>query len=272
MHTCSVSSRDGAVLLAHGPDVPEVVPPFFDHSGVDLSQLLPAAYTRELRGEAADPEHRHVAIAFVELRGTDELLEREGPQALAAALDETHHGDSGELPALRRHVRADGREQGGREGDPPRGRAAHRGRRGRGTDAARDARDRRAAGNAARPRRRQHRASVRRDRRHADAPDVHVLRRCHQHRRPHHGARGRRTAAGAGRRARARAHDLRRNADRAVRGQGQGGARPRIGRRRGRRRARAGGDRPVRRAGGRARHAARGAGPGGRGARPRSQS
>ena len=77
------------MLLAHSPDVPEVVPPFFDHSGVDLSQLLPAAYTRELRGEAADPEHRHVAIAFVELRGTDELLEREGPQALAAALEES---------------------------------------------------------------------------------------------------------------------------------------------------------------------------------------
>ena len=42
-----------------------------------------------MRGEAADPEHRHVAIAFVELRGTDELLEREGPQALAAALEES---------------------------------------------------------------------------------------------------------------------------------------------------------------------------------------
>ena len=51
-------------------------------------RCCPAAYTRELRGEPADPEHRHVAIAFVELRGTDELLEREGPEALAAALEE----------------------------------------------------------------------------------------------------------------------------------------------------------------------------------------
>jgi class 3 adenylate cyclase/tetratricopeptide (TPR) repeat protein len=81
-------SRDGIVLLAHNPDVPETVPAFFDPSGVDLSQLLPAAYTRELRGEPADPEHRHVAVAFVEIRSTDELLEREGPAALAAALEE----------------------------------------------------------------------------------------------------------------------------------------------------------------------------------------
>ena len=81
--------RDGVVLLADSPGMPETVPPFFDPSGVDLSQLLPAAYTRELRGEPTDPEHRHVAVAFAEVRGTDELLERAGPEALAAALDET---------------------------------------------------------------------------------------------------------------------------------------------------------------------------------------
>jgi class 3 adenylate cyclase/tetratricopeptide (TPR) repeat protein len=81
--------RSGAVLLARAPDVPETVPPFFDPAGVDLSVLLPAAYTRELRGEPSDPEHRHVAIAFVELCATDELLEREGADALAEALDES---------------------------------------------------------------------------------------------------------------------------------------------------------------------------------------
>ncbi|HEY3612491.1 MAG TPA: adenylate/guanylate cyclase domain-containing protein, partial [Gaiellales bacterium] len=81
--------RDGVVLLAHGPVVPATVPPFFDPSGVDLSLLLPAAYTRELRGEPSDPEHRHVAIAFVELCATDALLEREGPEALAAALEQS---------------------------------------------------------------------------------------------------------------------------------------------------------------------------------------
>ena len=64
------------------------MPPFFDPSGVDLSQLLPAGYTRELRGEPADPEHRHVAVGFVEIRGTDELLARHGDDALAEALEE----------------------------------------------------------------------------------------------------------------------------------------------------------------------------------------
>ena len=81
-------SRDGIVVLTRSPDVPETVPPFFDPSGVDLSALLPAAYTRELRGEPSDPEHRHVAVAFVELCDTDELLEREGPEALAEALEQ----------------------------------------------------------------------------------------------------------------------------------------------------------------------------------------
>jgi class 3 adenylate cyclase/tetratricopeptide (TPR) repeat protein len=80
--------RDGMTLLARTPDSPQIVPPFFDPSGVDLSQLLPAAYTRELRGEPAEPEHRHVACAFVEILGTDELLERAGIDALATALDE----------------------------------------------------------------------------------------------------------------------------------------------------------------------------------------
>ena len=80
--------HDGAVLLVGSPEAPQIVPPFFDPSGIDLSQLLPAAYTRELRGEPADPEHRHVAVAFVEIRGTDELLGREGPEALALALEE----------------------------------------------------------------------------------------------------------------------------------------------------------------------------------------
>jgi class 3 adenylate cyclase/tetratricopeptide (TPR) repeat protein len=80
--------RDGAVLLAGNPHASEIVPPYFDPSGLDLAQLLPAAYTRELRGEPADPEHRHVAVGFVEIGGTDELLESEGADALGAELEE----------------------------------------------------------------------------------------------------------------------------------------------------------------------------------------
>ena len=82
------SAKDGTVLLAGEPRLPPIVPPFFDVSGVDLARLLPAEYTHELRGEASEPELRHVAIAFAELRGTDDLLEREGLDAVAAALDE----------------------------------------------------------------------------------------------------------------------------------------------------------------------------------------
>jgi class 3 adenylate cyclase/tetratricopeptide (TPR) repeat protein len=80
--------KDGAVLLAGEPRLPLIVPPFFDVSGVDLAQLLPAEYAHELRGEPGDAEHRHVAVAFVELCGTDDLLEQEGIAALAEALDE----------------------------------------------------------------------------------------------------------------------------------------------------------------------------------------
>ncbi|MFN0154549.1 MAG: adenylate/guanylate cyclase domain-containing protein, partial [Gaiella sp.] len=78
----------GVVRLTGNPEAARIMPPFFDPSGLDLAQLLPASYTRELRGEPADPEHRHVAVAFVEIRNTDELLEREGPEALAVALEE----------------------------------------------------------------------------------------------------------------------------------------------------------------------------------------
>jgi predicted ATPase/class 3 adenylate cyclase len=76
-----------AVLLAAPPDLQPVVPPFFDPSDIDLVQLLPAEYTLELRGNPGDPEHRHVAVAFVEICDTDEMLEREGAWDFAAALE-----------------------------------------------------------------------------------------------------------------------------------------------------------------------------------------
>lgn len=84
-----LGAAKGEVTLLDGePLLPPIVPPFFDPTGVDLARLLPTEYAHELRGEASDPELRHVAIAFVELRGTDELLAEQGPEALAEALDE----------------------------------------------------------------------------------------------------------------------------------------------------------------------------------------
>ena len=82
------------------------MPPFFDPTGVDLSALLPAAVVRELRGVPADPEHRHVAVGFVEIGGTDELLESHGRDILAEALAE-RIGHRGELSQLRGHLRSD---------------------------------------------------------------------------------------------------------------------------------------------------------------------
>lgn len=74
-------------LLATAPDLAPVVPPYFDPSGLDLARLLPAEYTLELRGNPGDPEHRHVAVAFVEICDTDDLLAAEGASAFATALE-----------------------------------------------------------------------------------------------------------------------------------------------------------------------------------------
>ena len=50
---------------------------------------MPVGLRDHLRGTAPpEAEHRLVAIAFLEFRGTDELLEREGAEAVADALDE----------------------------------------------------------------------------------------------------------------------------------------------------------------------------------------
>ena len=81
-------AKEGVVLLAGEPRLPAFVPPYFDPSGVELARLLPTELVHELRGHPPDPELRHVAIAFVELLGTDEVLASEGPEALADALED----------------------------------------------------------------------------------------------------------------------------------------------------------------------------------------
>lgn len=54
----------------------------------DLGQLLPAALRDHLTAGQPTPEHRTIAIAFVEFSGTDSLLQSTGPEATAAALDD----------------------------------------------------------------------------------------------------------------------------------------------------------------------------------------
>jgi len=54
-----------------------------------LRGLFPRSLGEVLAGGAPEPEHRVACIAFVRFSGTDALLEREGPDAVAAALDAT---------------------------------------------------------------------------------------------------------------------------------------------------------------------------------------
>ena len=199
----------GVVRLTGNPEAARIMPPFFDPSGVDLAQLLPSAYTRELRGEPSDPEHRHVAVAFVEIRGTDELLEREGPEALALALDEritaiqescvsfdvTFAQTDVSKQAVKAILLAGAPRSAGGDEEELMLRAARAIVERPGTLPVR------VGVNVGK--------SVRRDRRPSDEAHVHVLRGRDQHGCADHGARRRWAPPRPGGRARARSHDLR---------------------------------------------------------------
>lgn len=78
----------------------------------DLEPYLPLALREPIRA-GTEPEHRSATIAFVHFDGTDGLIEREGPEAAAAALDELVRGvqasvDEHEVCFLGSDVDADG--------------------------------------------------------------------------------------------------------------------------------------------------------------------
>jgi class 3 adenylate cyclase/tetratricopeptide (TPR) repeat protein len=76
-------------LLRARPDVPAVgIPPSKDVTEVDLREVMPRALTDHLLSAPGEAEHRSIAVGFVQFSGTDELLVRAGPDALAAALHE----------------------------------------------------------------------------------------------------------------------------------------------------------------------------------------
>jgi class 3 adenylate cyclase/tetratricopeptide (TPR) repeat protein len=83
-----VGRAKGEGFLLRG--VPDVAYPSTmglpDVDGVDLSQFVPVGIRDHLLGDR-EAEHRHVAIAFLEFRGTDELL-RTGAETVADALEE----------------------------------------------------------------------------------------------------------------------------------------------------------------------------------------
>ncbi len=68
------------------PDRDLTVPP--TSRDVDLTRYVPTAIRAHLLSGGEDPEHRHATVAFLHFDGTDELLEREGPEYVAEALHE----------------------------------------------------------------------------------------------------------------------------------------------------------------------------------------
>ncbi len=85
--TVGVASGEGFILRSL-PDVP--VLGVFDPKnvdGLDLTRVVPAGIREHVLADPGDAEHRTIAVAFVQFSGTDDLLARSGPAALAAALD-----------------------------------------------------------------------------------------------------------------------------------------------------------------------------------------
>ena len=82
-------SRGDVVLLGAQPrlrDLEPAVRPASD--GLDLRSLIPVGLRAHLLGRTGGPEHRQIAVAFVQFSGTDALLADRGPDTLAEALDE----------------------------------------------------------------------------------------------------------------------------------------------------------------------------------------
>jgi class 3 adenylate cyclase/tetratricopeptide (TPR) repeat protein len=80
--------RGEAILLRGVPDAPSrPAQPVPTDASLDLAQCLPLGI-REHVLAGGEPEHRAVTAAFVMFEGTDALLEREGPAALAEILDD----------------------------------------------------------------------------------------------------------------------------------------------------------------------------------------
>jgi class 3 adenylate cyclase/tetratricopeptide (TPR) repeat protein len=59
-----------------------------DITGLDLATCLPRPIAEYVLSGVREGEHRRVAVAFIEFKGTDKLLADRGPQATAAALHE----------------------------------------------------------------------------------------------------------------------------------------------------------------------------------------
>jgi len=85
-----IGEREGGRLVRLPADLPERPPPEPEDGRVDpalLEQFVPAPLRAHLALEAGEGEHRQVAAAFVKFSGTDDLLAREGPEAVLEQLE-----------------------------------------------------------------------------------------------------------------------------------------------------------------------------------------
>ena len=81
-------AKDGGMLLRAAPDVRGSVEPLPTVEGVPVEVAVPAPLRAQLLEVGPlEGEHRHAAIAFIRFSGTDEIIDTEGPEAAADALD-----------------------------------------------------------------------------------------------------------------------------------------------------------------------------------------
>ena len=85
--TLAEEKGDGR-LLRSAPEVRGSVAPLPAIEGIPLEVAVPAPLRAQLLEIGPlEGEHRHAAIAFIRFAGTDEIIETEGPEAAADALD-----------------------------------------------------------------------------------------------------------------------------------------------------------------------------------------
>jgi len=120
----AVRERDDGLLLLRwrkAPGPPAGASPQREATVNLLRGLFPATLGDVLARGAPEPEHRVACIAFVRFSGTDAMLEHEGPDAVATALDATigtaqrigrhRQGRRQAVPRVRRTPRQRGRRR-----------------------------------------------------------------------------------------------------------------------------------------------------------------
>lgn len=87
--TCVGAPLNGGYLLRRQPEPAfHQAPHARDVQGVDLASTIPPPIRHRLLAGPGIAEHRLITVAFVEFSGTDALMRRDGPAAVAHALDE----------------------------------------------------------------------------------------------------------------------------------------------------------------------------------------